>query len=376
MEVADLHCSQLPPSAIQQTSQSFSLQLSQPAHRLDSSCSDFFSTEQQRQHSPFRLQVGPLFILIAYSLPFLIISNLNYSSNRPTFSCQLVTWNCLRLWARHRVNMRPASLDLSSPFSHRFSPFREVRKVVSALIFFLSLTAVHSIQTASFPQIGTGSITLNNTSVRTVGGDSSCIIVGCDSRNASDSDYWWHFYSKAGYVTTQIHFEKLLHNGEEGAPHWCRIPTVIRALQQKTQSRVLYVDTDTRVDVNLWCKFESLGDKAPIIVNSAVRNTLEVHDDYTVHGTQVQTNAFVASPGRIGIKAMRRWEKSYYSGDYQDQGAINKQEHGLCGVPGWMHCAANPHQQKCHCCGSSHGMPKHVCIKKLFEGTLKTCDLK
>lgn len=314
-------------------------------------------------------------MIVGYTVPFVILLNLNFCSNRARFSGQLATGKCLRLWARHCANMRPASFYLSSPFAHRFNPFRAVRKLISALILLLSLTAVEAIQTASLPKVGTGSIVLNNTSVRTVGGDSSCIIVGCDSRNLSDSDYWWDFYSKAGYVTTQIRFEKLLHNGEEGAPHWCRIPTVIRALQRKARSRVLYVDTDTRVDVNLWCKFESLGKNAPIIVNSAVRNALEVHKDYTVHGTQAQTNAFVASSGHIGMKAMRRWEKSYYSGDYQDQGAINKQEHGLCGVPGWMHCAANPQQQRCHCCGSSHGMPKDVCIKKLFEGTLEICDL-
>lgn len=247
-------------------------------------------------------------------------------------------------------------------------------------LFLAGLMLFHSVTSLPLPKedtrIGMGAIYMNKTSVRTSTGNSSCIIVGCDSRKLPSSEHFWNFYSKSGYVTTFIQFDSLFHKETRGAPHWCRVPAVIRELNRVPNARVLYADIDTRVDFREWCDMEGLGENAPIIMNSVFRRTPFVQRDYTAYGSQVQSNAFVVEPGNTGINAMKRWEDSYYFGDYQDQGAIHLREHKLCGIPGWIHCYSNPGQQGCHCTGSSHGMDKDICLRKLFEGKLPVCDLK
>lgn len=203
--------------------------------------------------------------------------------------------------------------------ARRHSPWRATRTVLQAAILLLTITIAHS-KSIAFPEIGEGAISLKNTTIRRSGGNSTCIIVGCDSRMTPTSEHFWNFYRKSGYVTTQMRFETLWHKGVRGAPNWCRIPTVIHELRRYPGARVLYIDTDTRVDFRAWCNMQSLDAKAPIIMNSAFRNAPSVQPDYTVHGSQVQTNAFIAAPGKLGIHAMKRWENAYYSGMYQDQG--------------------------------------------------------
>lgn len=278
------------------------------------------------------------------------------------------------------------SLPLLPPkqsFARQASPERPRRCSIPFLLFFFAYFAARCAQaqnstTVSITEIGGGAITLQNNSVRTSAGNNSCIIVGCDSRNSRAGMYWWNFYSKTEYVTTQIRFDGLLHKGKPVSPNWCRIPSVIHELERFPGSRVLYIDTDTRVNYTHWCNTSprALGPMAPIIMNSVYRKVKNLQPEYTVYGTQVQTNVFLAAPGDVGVKAMRRWEDLYHSRMYQDQGAIHILENGLCGVPGWIHCAANGQQQGCHCTGTSQGMKKVVCIRKLFEGKVYFCPYK
>lgn len=159
------------------------------------------------------------------------------------------------------------------------NPGRPRRCSIPLLLLFFTFFAARCAQaqnstTVSIVEIGGGATTLQNNSVRTSAENNSCIVVGCDSRISLAEMNWWDFYSKTEYVTTQIHFDGILYRGKPVSPNWCRIPSVVHELERFPGSRVLYIDTETRVNYTHWCNTSprALGPKAPIIVNSVYRN--------------------------------------------------------------------------------------------------------
>lgn len=204
--------------------------------------------------------------------------------------------------------------------------------------------------------------------------NSTCVIIGCHSRDTPGHDIFWKYYSQLGYTTILISFSALWMNERRIAPHWCRVGVAMREIARHPTSRVLYVDIDTRLsNIQKWCNMPYLGVHAPIIMTSLYRANAVRVKQFTVHGTQIQTNAFVVAPGEVGMNALRRWQQGYGHFPYADQGALHVQEQGLCGVPGWIHCYGNPEQQGCHCTGIRNSTLKEACIAKLFAGKLPSC---
>lgn len=212
---------------------------------------------------------------------------------------------------------------------------------------------------------------------RHVSRNSSCVLVGCHSRGTVGTSFFWDYYSKQGVSLSLTEFDYVQIGNDRIHPTWCRIPSVTHELIRNPTARVVYIDIDTLCDVQSWCNMEHLGDAAPIIMTSLHRSKPEATSQFIVHGTRVQANLFVVAPGPPGRMAMMKWEKTYGNHPLRDQGSIHKHEGSLCGVPGWIHCHSNPHQQKCHCAGRFKGntSDKRECIRKLFQGELSGCSI-
>jgi len=209
----------------------------------------------------------------------------------------------------------------------------------------------------------------------TVTGENQCIIVACYDDGAFGVEYFREYYKSFGYTMRLLKFKIMRSSGgQKAAPAWCRIPAVIDTINRYPQSRVLYLDLDTIVNPTKWCNLPDNNEHAPIVMNSLQRSKIESKSEFFyVHGTQVQTNAFIVTAGEHGRKAMERWE-SFYNPKMPmvDQGVIHYRENRLCGLPGLIQCYSNPDQQKCHC-GGIRGKKKEPCIKDLFEGKKKGC---
>lgn len=220
------------------------------------------------------------------------------------------------------------------------------------------------------------SLHMQEKNVKIVTGNSSCTIVSCFTKRTPGAKHFWKFYKNSGYTAIKTEFKRITHKGVEISPVWCRIPTVLKALRSNPAARVLYLDVDTRVDLHQWCNFGQLGIQSPIIMNSFFRKRTYTYKDFEVGGSQVQANAFVVTPGALGIAAVKRWEAAVWEGQLKDQGAIHKQEAGLCGVPGWISCYSNPEQQGCHCSGVQGWKEKDTCVRNVFRGRWTTCNIK
>lgn len=220
----------------------------------------------------------------------------------------------------------------------------------------------------------TNGLRMRGTHVRRLKGDSKCTIVACHTPGAPGAREFWAHYSKSGFSMAAVEFDVVSRNEVPVAIPWCRIPSVIGELQRTPGTRVLYLDLDTKIDPKLWCELP-VGQAAPIVMNSYRRTKEFKFEDYTLEGSRVQANVFLVTAGVDGVRAMRRWAYSYYDGQYQEQGAIHLREKGLCGVPGWIACYSNPHQQNCHCAAIKSLAAKVRCIASLYAGTKKGCPL-
>lgn len=212
---------------------------------------------------------------------------------------------------------------------------------------------------------------LTGTKTFTTRGDDRCIILSCFDKQAQGSQLFLNYYRQFGYTVRQIQFQNISFAGKRAVPAWCRVPTVIDALSDYQNSRIIYIDIDTRINPDIWCNLPDIREHAPIIMNSLYRRkALNVKGRYSVFGSQVQANVFIVTYGKIGIKAMKRWRSMFQVIRNHDQGVIHVQEKGLCGVPGWISCYRNPMQQSCHCAGLRG---KEKCIRKLFNKTKIGC---
>lgn len=214
-------------------------------------------------------------------------------------------------------------------------------------------------------------------SVQRVKRNSSCILVGCASFGTPGMKYFWDFYSTFGYSVAVTTFTRLTHSDMKAHPAWCRLPAVHKELASNPNSKVIYMDVDTLANLNTWCNLPGLGEHAPMIMNSLHRAKPAGNEYFTVHGSQIQSNAFITAPGKFGQGAIDRWSHFYGSYGVLDQGSVHLHEKGLCGVPGWIHCYSNPYQQNCHCAGGFNHVKaeKAKCIQRLFNGSKLGCPL-
>lgn len=211
---------------------------------------------------------------------------------------------------------------------------------------------------------------LENVTFRRAKGESSmCRIVACASRSTPGIDTFFKYYSQSTFSVTVVQFSRVMTGRKSVRPNWCCVPAVIDELRRYPNARVLFLDIDTKVDPAEWCALP----RAPIVMNSLYREKALKLKDYTLFGTHVQSNAFITDSGNNGMSAMIRWERNFYVGTFQDQGAIHTHERGLCGIPGWISCYSNPIQQRCHCSSIRRKADKQRCIDKLFSGNHLKC---
>lgn len=226
------------------------------------------------------------------------------------------------------------------------------------------------------PVLSDDTIELVNPQRRTSSGNDSCVIVGCYTPDTPGVDSYWNYYHKSRYAFTLYAIDMVTHKGRRASDKWCDVPSARNELRIRLNSKIIYVDVDTKIDVEAWCNLPN-HEAGPLIVNSLTRGAANtVNDFFVVEGTQIQTNAFRAAPGKAGLLALKRWEDSFYRGPLSDQGALHRFERGLCGVPGWIACYNNPEQQNCHCFGSGNRPGKIDCIGRLFNGTWPKCKLR
>lgn len=186
-------------------------------------------------------------------------------------------------------------------------------------------------------------LTFAEDTVRRKEGNGSCTIIGCTTAGSSGADTFWDHYSKSEYSIALTTFKHVMMNGKAVDSGWCRIPAALNELKRNRHSRVVYANTNVRLgDVSVWCNMPHLGKDAPIIMTSLYRERKYETDDYTVAGSQVQSNAFVVTPGRHGVNALLKWQDLYAEVPYGEQGVIHMEEQGLCGVPGWINCYRFP----------------------------------
>lgn len=203
------------------------------------------------------------------------------------------------------------------------------------------------------------------------GRNSTCILIGCHSSETTYAQYFRDWYGNCGYdvVITVFDDIRLRDNSSQAvAPHWCSLPASLQALRANPNSRVIYADLDTRIDIATWCDMPHIGVNSPIVMNSLYRQKSRKTQKFTVQGTMVQSNTYVVASGLVGIAALRRWEQGF--DDYWpffDQGAIHVAEKGLCGVPGWVSCYSNHLYQRCHCTGLPDKDAKIDCVRRLFS---------
>lgn len=217
----------------------------------------------------------------------------------------------------------------------------------------------------------TSLITLTNVTTRISPGNKSCIITACQSRHAPGAEHFWNYYRRQSYTLHLYIFDTVTHAGKRAAPAWCRVPAAQTSARKNPNSRIIYADLDTKINVDTWCNLP-YSSFAPIIMNSLARGRTS-NEHFAVHGSQVQANVFATMPGRAGFEGLLRWEAAYWNGPLHDQGAIHRLEHGLCGVPGWIACYRNPDQQRCHCFGGKPWKQKDDCIRDLFLGNYTPC---
>ena len=250
---------------------------------------------------------------------------------------------------------------------------RLIRLAVLVLIQFYILKSLFRIFRPRF-SYDKHDMKLTDVTIRRATKNSSCIILSCSTHDTIGIEDWWHYYNKFGYTVSMIQFEDIMLKDRKIHPVWCRIPMVMRELEKNIKSRVLYLDIDSKVDPGEWCNLPNTK-FAPIVMNSYTRGKVYDFKDYSLSGTHVQANSFIVRSGKDGIRAMKRWRNQYYEGQYYEQGAIHLQEKGLCGVPGWIACYSNYHQQKCHCPAIKEKERKKKCVKDLFSGRKKDCPI-
>ena len=256
-------------------------------------------------------------------------------------------------------------------------PFKKLRflsRKTSCIRLALTLFAFFCIKRILYDSNPIPEIEMKGVSVKEQIRNSSCIILSCSTYQTIGLKEFWNYYSKMPYTVSMTLFEHISHEGEAINPVWCRIPSVLNALKRNRNSRVLYLDIDSKVDPIEWCNLPN-SELAPIVMNSYTRGRIYAFKDYKLQGTQVQANSFIVRSGKDGIRAMERWKSQYYNGQYQEQGAIHMQEKGLCGVPGWIACYSNLNQQKCHCPAIKDRHLKAKCIRDLFSGKKKDCPI-
>jgi len=223
--------------------------------------------------------------------------------------------------------------------------------------------------------LGQGYIEMTEAKTETLAGNDKCVIVSCFDKHAPGIHESMEYYKSFGYTMRRVVFNKVLAGGKETVQPWCRIPAVIDASYDFPNSRILYLDLDTKVNPRVWCNLPDNREHAPIIMNSFTRPVRKVIPNrYSMYGTQVQANAFIVTHGSLGRKAIRRWRDSFENVFLHDQGVIHMREQGLCGVPGWIHCYRNPNQQKCHC-AAMKGERKLKCIDDLYKGKKEGCNV-
>lgn len=226
------------------------------------------------------------------------------------------------------------------------------------------------------PVLSEDTIQLVNPRRRASSGNESCVVVGCYTPDTPGVESYWDYYSKSEYASALYAMEMVTHKGRRSSDKWCDVAAARDELRIRPNSKVIYVDIDTKIDVRAWCNLPN-HEAGPIIINSLTRPPAKgpTTDLFTVEGTQLQSNVFRAAPGTNGLLALKRWEENFYSGPLSDQGALHRYEKGICGVPGWLACYNNPEQQTCHCFGSGNKPGKINCIAKLFNGTYHKCKM-
>jgi len=221
-----------------------------------------------------------------------------------------------------------------------------------------------------------GYIKMSDTKSETLAGDDRCIIVSCYDKHAPGIGLFWDYYRTFGYTMKRVEFDKVLAGGQKTVQAWCRIPAVLETMKEYPNSRIMYLDIDTKVNPRVWCNLPDIKEHAPIIMNSFTRpKDKQIPGKYSMYGAQVQANAFIVTAGIEGRKAMEKWESAFDDRLLlHDQGVIHLREKGLCGVPGWIQCYRNPNQQKCHC-AAIVGADKQKCIRALFKGKKEGCHV-
>lgn len=217
---------------------------------------------------------------------------------------------------------------------------------------------------------------MSDTKTETLPGDDRCVIVSCHDKKVMGIGLYWDYYRSFGYTMRRVEFGKVLAGENKTVQSWCRIPAVLETIKDFPDSRILYLDIDTKVNPRVWCNLPDVKEHAPIIMNSYLREVDKlIPGKYSMYGSQVLSNAFIVTPGQHGREAMEKWESAFDDSLFlHDQGVIHLREKGLCGVPGWIHCYRNPNQQRCHC-AAIIGAAKQQCIRKLFKGEKDDCHI-
>lgn len=142
--------------------------------------------------------------------------------------------------------------------------------------------------------------------------------------------------------------EQVWYKGRHASSVWGCVAAAREELRQNPTTRVLYLDLDTVVRAKGWCDLPDY-EHAPTVMNSVSRGSPIVTAHYTIHGTMVHANAFLVAASTRGLRALRRWEDSYYAGKLREQVAMHLVANGICGIPIWLASHANPQQDDCHC---------------------------